>query len=65
MSELEELRHMLAFAAKRARDGNFARGRMARDRALADIDYWLAPYYPKTFVSKGMKPEVIWSGERP
>lgn len=57
--------HMLAFAAKRARDGNFGRGRRARDKALADIDYWLAPYYRKDFVSKNMKPDVIWFGERP
>src|SRR5262245_22319160 len=61
----DDLLHMLAFAAKRARDGNFGRGRRARDKALADIDYWLAPYYRKDFVSRGLKPEVIWMGERP
>jgi len=57
--------HMLAFVAKRARDGNFGRGRNSRDKALADIDYWCAPYYTKDFVSKNMKPNVVWFGERP
>ncbi len=57
--------HMLAFVAKRARDGNCGRGRRSRDGALADIDYWCAPYYTRDFVSKGLKPDVIWFGERP
>ncbi len=63
--ELDEARHMLRFAAKRAREGNFGRGRRSRDKALADIDYWLAPYFVKNFESRNMKPEVIWYGERP
>lgn len=64
-TELEDALHMLAFAAKRAREGCFAKGRRQRDVALSDIDYWLAPYLKKDFVSKNIKPKVIWTGERP
>lgn len=63
--QLDEALHMLAFVAKRAREGCWARGRIKRDVALSDIDYWLAPYFNRNFVSKNMKPTVIWCGERP
>lgn len=63
--ELDEAMHMLHFVAKRAREGCFARGRHPRDVALSDIDYWCAPYFTKNFVSRNMKPTVVWCGERP
>lgn len=63
--QLDQALHMLKFAAKRAREGCFARGRHERDVALSDIDYWLAPYFTKKFVSRNMKPGVIWCGARP
>lgn len=62
---LERAEHMLAFVAKRAREGCFAKGRRKRDIALSDIDYWCVPWFTKNFVSKNMKPEVVWYGERP
>lgn len=63
--KLAEAEHMLAFVAKRAREGCWAKGRRLRDVALSDIDYWCAPYFKRDFVSKGLKPEVIWFGARP
>jgi hypothetical protein len=63
--QLAEALHMLAFVAKRAREGCWSYGRRKRDVALSDIDYWCAPYRVKDFVSKNMKPDVIWCGERP
>jgi hypothetical protein len=64
--QLEEALHMLSFVAKRAREGNFGKGRKRRDVALADIDYWCAPYFKKDFVSKNLKSDlVVWFGERP
>lgn len=64
-AQRDEALHMLAFVAKRAREGCWAKGRMKRDVALSDIDYWCAPYRRPDFVSKNMKRDVIWCGERP
>lgn len=66
MDEVEELRRLLGWVAKRARAGAFSLKRSERDQALVDISYHTSDYAhhwvsPKNPDNDGR----VWYGESP